>query len=157
MPADKRADPVASPTTGGGTHVSAPPPVLASVDPVPATAVPVAAHESSALAPRLAGAPAAPNQSEEAFYAKRGDEMMAIKDITAARKFYEFAANGGSARAAAALARTLDPNFAGQLGALGLRPDPMLATMWYRKAAALGDPEAEARLRTLLSEEAAAQ
>ncbi|MGC1562941.1 MAG: hypothetical protein WA820_24240, partial [Bradyrhizobium sp.] len=31
-----------------------------------------------------------------AMYASRGDEMLAIKDISAARKFYENAANGGA-------------------------------------------------------------
>lgn len=42
-----------------------------------------------------------------AMYASRGDEMLAIKDISAARKFYENAANGGRARAATALAKDL--------------------------------------------------
>ena len=57
-----------------------------------------------------------PDQSAAGFYAKRGDEMMAIKDITAARKFYEFAANAGNARAATALARTLDSRFRRPIG-----------------------------------------
>jgi Sel1 repeat len=81
--------------------------------------------------------------------ARRGDDMMAIKDISAARKYYEYAANAGSARAAAALARTLDPAFMTQLGAVGLKPDPTLAATWYRKAASLGDRDAEARLHAL--------
>jgi hypothetical protein len=84
-----------------------------------------------------------------AMYASRGDEMLAIKDISAARKFYEHAANGGRARAATALAKTYDSAFLTQLGAVGVRPDPALAEAWYRRAAALGDPDAEARLRTL--------
>jgi TPR repeat protein len=84
-----------------------------------------------------------------AIYASRGDEMLAIKDISAARKFYEHAANGGRARAATALAKTYDSAFLTQLGAVGVRPDPALAEAWYRRAAALGDPDAEARLRTL--------
>ncbi len=69
--------------------------------------------------------------------------MLAQKDISAARKFYEYAANAGSARAATALARTYDPAFAAQLGELGLRPDPALAAAWYRKAAELGGPPAQ--------------
>jgi TPR repeat protein len=72
-----------------------------------------------------------------AFYTARGDAMLANKDISAARKFYEYAANAGSARAAAALGRTYDPAFAAQLDEVGLRPNPELAAVWYRKAAEL--------------------
>ena len=93
-------------------------------------------------------------QSMVATYASRGDAMLAIKDFSAARKFYEYAANGGSARAAMALAGTYDPAFLAQLGAVGIRPDPALAANWYRTAAALGAPDAEARLHTLSTQAA---
>jgi TPR repeat protein len=76
--------------------------------------------------------------------------MASIKDISAARKYYEYAANAGSARAATSLARTYDSDFAVRLG---LRPDPVMAEHWYRKAAALGNPDAEARLRILTNNE----
>jgi TPR repeat protein len=82
---------------------------------------------------------------------------MAIKDITAARKFYEYAANAGSAHAATALAWTFDADFAAELGVLGLKPDPVMAATWYRRAAELGNPGAAARLRSLLNSEAAAR
>jgi hypothetical protein len=98
--------------------------------------------------------PAAPAQLTADLYARRGDDMLAINDISAARKLYEYAANAGSARAAAALARTLDPAFFAQLGALGLKPDPTLAAVWYRKAASLGDRDAEARLHALSTDPA---
>ena len=49
--------------------------------------------------------------SEAEFYAWRGDLMLAMKDVPAARKYYELAANGGSARAAVQLARINDPAF----------------------------------------------
>jgi len=78
-----------------------------------------------------------------AFYAARGDAMLANRDISAARKFYEFAANAGSASAATALARTYDPAFAAQSGGVGWRPDPGLAAVWYRKAAELGGKPAQ--------------
>ncbi|MGA3005041.1 MAG: hypothetical protein ABSE20_25305, partial [Acetobacteraceae bacterium] len=81
--------------------------------------------------------PAAPESAMAAFYTARGDAMLANKDISAARKFYEYAANAGSARAAAALGRTYDPAFAAQLDEVGLRPNPELAAVWYRKAAEL--------------------
>jgi hypothetical protein len=98
--------------------------------------------------------PTAQEQSLAATYASRGDAMLAIKDFSAARKFYEYAANGGSARAAMALAGTYDPAFLTQLGAVGVRPDPALAANWYRTAAALGAPDAEARLHTLSTQAA---
>ena len=78
--------------------------------------------------------------------------MLAIKDITAARKFYEFAANAGCARAAAALAGTYDPATLGNLGAFGLKPDPSLALIWYRRAEALGDAAARDSLQRLAQE-----
>lgn len=102
----------------------------------------------------LAGRPAAPEQSAAAFFVSRGDAMLVIKDISAARKFYEYAANAGSARAAAALAETYDPGFMNQLGTLGLSPDSAVAADWYRKAAALGNRTAEVRLQTLRVEAA---
>jgi TPR repeat protein len=74
---------------------------------------------------------------------------LAVKDVSAARRFYEYAANAGSARAATALARTFEPGFLAQLGVIGLRPDPALAAFWYRRAAALGDRDAEAWLHNL--------
>jgi hypothetical protein len=153
---------VAGSPAAGGTNPVAARPIPASVHPAQAATVPA---PSAVLAPYASGPPvvaAAPAEPAPAvketppeFYARRGDEMMAIKDITAARKFYEFAANAGNARAATALARTFDSEFVIQFGVLGLKPDPVLAVTWYRKAAELKDPEAEARLHSLLSNEAA--
>jgi TPR repeat protein len=84
-----------------------------------------------------------------AMYVSRGNEMLAIKDISAARKFYEYAADAGSAAGAMALAKTLDPTYLAGLGVIGLKPDLALAATFYRKAAALGDPDAKARLQAL--------
>jgi hypothetical protein len=87
--------------------------------------------------------PTAQGSTTATLYANRGDEMLALKDISAARKFYEYAANAGSARAATALARTFDATFIAQLGVVGLKPDKALAAAWYNKAAALEDPHSE--------------
>jgi hypothetical protein len=89
-----------------------------------------------------------------ATYVERGDQMMAIKDISAARKFYEFAVDGGSATATAKLAETYDPEFLGKLGVVGLRPDLEKAVALYRQAAALGDANAQERVRVLNQEAA---
>jgi TPR repeat protein len=83
------------------------------------------------------------------LYAARGDDMLKIRDLSAARRFYETAANAGSGRAAMALGRTYDPAFLSQMQVIGLRPDPALAATWYRRAADLGVPEAAAELRAL--------
>ena len=101
-----------------------------------------------------AALPTIQDQSLAALYATRGDQMLAIKDVSAARRLYENAANAGSARAATALARTFDPSFLTRLGVVGLKPDPALAAVWYGKAVALGDRDAKTLLRNLNTEAA---
>jgi hypothetical protein len=133
----------------GQPATSGPSPVTRAAAAVSATRSPTAADEP-APAPAVRPAtntPASPNQSMAEFYARRGEEMLAIKDISAARKYYEYAANAGSARAAMAIARTYDPTFLSLWQTIGPRPDPALAAVWYRRAAALGDPIAAAWLR----------
>ncbi len=109
---------------------------------------PAAPDTMLVLAEPAARAPAQDTAMAAALM-RRGDAMVAIKDISAARKFYESAADAGSAAAALALAKTFDPAYLETLGVVGLRPDPATAAAWYRKAAALGDRDAETRLRTL--------
>jgi hypothetical protein len=130
-----------------------PPPSIASrADFTPERRVPETA--GPALAAAMAAVPRAElpaptrEQPMAAFYAGRGDEMLARKDISAARKFYEYAANGGSARAAMALAQTYDATFIMQLGVVGISPDPEQATYWYSKAASDASRGAKARLLT---------
>jgi hypothetical protein len=89
-----------------------------------------------------------------ATYVGRGDQMLAIGDVSAARKFYEYAARRGDAAAAAKLAETYDPDFLRLIGAVGLQPDVEKAAAWYRQAAALGDTPSQARLRALNQEAA---
>jgi hypothetical protein len=103
---------------------------------------------------RITPLPTIQDQSLAAMYATRGDQMLAVKDVSAARRLYEYAANAGSARAATALARTFDPSFLIRLGVVGLKPDPALAAVWYGKAVALGDRDADTLLRNLNAEAA---
>jgi hypothetical protein len=124
---------------------------LAAAAADPSTAHPAAAPVLAApviAAPPVTSPPKPREPSIAEFYAARGDEMMTIKDISAARKFYEYAANAGSARAASALARTYDAAFVTQLGVVGIKPDAALAAAWYRRAEELGSPRAEARVLT---------
>ncbi|MDR3533131.1 MAG: hypothetical protein P4L90_21545 [Rhodopila sp.] len=151
-PAQTEIPPAASPAPSAAV-------ALAAVNKDVATpAAPVASNTGVAAAvpaphPSVP-ARTAKEQAAAAAFASRGDAMLVLQDITAARLFYEYAANAGSARAAAALAKTYDPVFLNQIGAVGTKPDPAMAANWYRKAAALGDREAEARLRTLGAEAA---
>ena len=137
-----------------------PPPVIPAADPVIVLAEakpdrPTAAANDATTAiarpPALAAtkAPMPQDESMATLYIGRGDKMLAIKDISAARRFYEFAADAGSARAALKLARTYDPAFLNEMAVIGLRPDMALSEAWYRMAAALGDRDAEVRLQTL--------
>jgi len=82
----------------------------------------------------------------------RGDAMLALGDIAAARLLYERAAVLGSARAATAAGKTYDPSFLASIQASGILPDRAAAMAWYRKGGALGDPEGRR-----LADQAAAQ
>ncbi len=80
---------------------------------------------------------------------RRGDALLGTGDVVAARAAYERAAAGGDRAAAMGVAKTYDPIFLAQTGVRGLRGDPARAALWYTKAAAAGDPDAQQRLRRL--------
>lgn len=80
---------------------------------------------------------------------RRGDEMIRIGDISAARLFYARAAAGGSGAAALAMARTYDPLVLTMIGARGIPGNVAMAVTWYRQALALGAEEARERLAQL--------
>jgi TPR repeat protein len=80
---------------------------------------------------------------------RRGAAMLAVGDVSAARLLFERAAEGGSAAAALAAGRTYDPQTLAAIGAFGIPADPAAAARWYRRAAELGDAEAEVALRRL--------
>jgi TPR repeat protein len=136
-------------------------PPAAALPAVP-TQGPVAASTATQVeppSPQAAMPSAAPAQrqvtAERAMaelYAARGDHMLEIRDLSAARRFYETAANAGSGRAAMALGRTYDPAFLSQMRVIGPIPDPVVAATWYRRAAELGVPEAAAQLRGLTTD-----
>jgi TPR repeat protein len=80
---------------------------------------------------------------------QRGDALLAVGDVSAARRLYERAAAAGSGEAAAAAGKTYDPNILALIGAVGMRPDPEEAASWYRRAVALGDQDAARWLKGL--------
>ena len=79
---------------------------------------------------------------------RRGDEQVAIGDISAARLLYERAAESGSGVAANQLGRTFDPAFLPP-ATEGTLANISRARFWYQRAAALGQSDAIARLKTL--------
>ena len=156
--APQAAVPPAPPLPATPTQAAIPP-----APPLPAVPMqgPMAASAATPTALQAAMPSAAPAQQQVTaertmaeLYAARGDDMLEIRNLSAARRFYETAANAGSGRAAMALGRTYDPAFLSQMQVIGLRPDPVLAATWYRRAAELGVPEAAAQLRALTTDAA---
>ena len=78
-----------------------------------------------------------------------GDNLLARGDVKGARGLYERAVQAGSARAAAALASTFDPNTLAEFGITNIQPDPAAAQRWYRTAATMGADGAAASLQDL--------
>jgi TPR repeat protein len=128
--------------------------VVAMVQPAITSTVPDAAPTSPA--PRVTDTVAEPPPAAHALPAdtlelilRRGDELLALGDLTAARLLYGRAAAAGDARGAIGMAKTYDPLVLAQMGARGIQPDQDVAASWYRKALSLGDTSAAARLRML--------
>ncbi len=80
---------------------------------------------------------------------QRGEALLEIGDISGARRFFERAANSGSAAAALAMGGTYDPRVLATLGARGIAPDPAAALTWYRRAQTMGEPDAASRIASL--------
>ncbi len=81
----------------------------------------------------------------------RADGMLDRQDVESARLLYRLAASQGSAKAAARLAASYDPE---ELEALGIElqfADAVAAADWYRTAIEEGYPEAAAALERLLA------
>lgn len=76
---------------------------------------------------------------------RRGEQSLALGDIAAARLLFQRAAEAGNAGAATAVGKTYDPKFVPS----GQTADAKMAQYWYRRAQALGDPDAVALLDRL--------
>jgi TPR repeat protein len=74
--------------------------------------------------------------------------MLGLGNVSAARMLYQRAADAGVGVAARKLAETYDPAFLTAHDLRGIKPDPVAAGAWYRRAEALGDAEAIERLRS---------
>ncbi len=96
---------------------------------------------------RAAGEAAGP-QPEDAVL-ERAFNQLSHGDVAGARAVYESMAQGGSARGALGLAESYDPDFLTSRQIQGVKADPVLARLWYEKAAKLGRFEAAKRLDAL--------
>ncbi len=142
-------------TTGSGLADAGPgsevtPPVMSAAAPEPSSPArpePTPAASQAAGQANAAQTAATPPQAMIGLLTQRGDAALAVGDIIAARLLYERAATLGSANAATAAGKTYDIDFLVRADTHGIRPDPVAAAAWYRKAIALGDPAA----RTLLT------
>jgi len=113
---------------------------------VSSAAVTVSA-EQSATRPRRPVSRVLP--STVAALLARGDGLIAIGDVVAARRIYQWAAALDSARAATAMGKTYDLRFLQEIGAISVVADLDEAAVWYRKGVALGDKDAAALLGNL--------
>ena len=125
-------------------------------------AAPPAAGEATAAKPEPPAPPPAPAKAGEsappppklspsalAALLSRGDELLGLGDVVAARLLYERAAELGSALAATSAGKTYDPRFLVRIGAQGVTPDAQAAIACDRRGAMLGDPMARALLAGL--------
>jgi TPR repeat protein len=103
----------------------------------------------AAMRAKPAAVAQAPLEDKVRDLLQRGDAAVAAGDVILARPLYERAAALGSASAATSAGKTYDIEFLLQDGAGWILADPAAATAWFRKAAALGDPEARTRLARL--------
>ncbi len=107
--------------------------------------------------PRPAAAPSAqpvsPNPNREVLspavvdiLTRRGNEMLALGDYSAARLLFSRAAASGSAAAMIAMGRTYDPAALAGPGPI-VGADPSIAAQWYRLASTSGSSEASVLLQ----------
>jgi len=87
--------------------------------------------------------------STERALLERGDAMLRLGDVSAARMLFVRAAELGIGIAALKVADTYDPAFLAEHNLRGIKADPVEAETWYRKAQAMGEPQAEEHLKSL--------
>jgi hypothetical protein len=131
-----QAGPAARPPPAGAKmlRAGAPvpgPPSRPAVSPVPKPAISDAAQERGQR------------------FLEKGDQQLGEGNISAARLFYERAADEGLAKGAMALAGTYDASELAQLKVRGVPPDPAQARHWYERARQLGATDADLRLQRL--------
>jgi hypothetical protein len=79
----------------------------------------------------------------------RGDAMLRLGDVSAARMLFSRAAESGIGIAALKMANTYDPAFLAEHNLRGIKADPAEAEAWCRKAQSMGEPLAKGYLAGL--------
>ena len=113
------------------------------IEPLPE---PIPAPVKAAPAPveDLTASAAKPEASE---LIRKGDLLLKVGDLVAARQFYQEAFEQGAVEGAVGAAKSYDPAIYAELNVQGIEPDPGLALEWYQKAGAAGANTAEAVAR----------
>jgi type II secretory pathway predicted ATPase ExeA len=138
------APPAADGPSSGATSSSTEPAVTtAAIDAAAAAAETSASARASPIEPQT--------RTADRLMLQRGDRLLAVGEIVAARRFFERAADAGDADAACGAGKSYDPLFLKRLGVRGVAADPAKAVAWYRKAAAAGSAQAPALLERLLA------
>jgi TPR repeat protein len=150
------ATPPAAAMLPAPTQVATAPVPEVSRPPAAAPAVPRPPAERAVLPPPAPPAPPAPpvpvrtiDREEAAALYSRGEQLIAVGDVVAARLMFLRAAEGGDARSAFAMGASYDPDMLRKLGVLGVVSDLALAREWYAKASSLGSREAAQRIEML--------
>jgi hypothetical protein len=114
------------------------------------TETPSEATEPHATPSEVPAGPKAPRDRERAQrLMEKGNQELESGNISAARLFFEYAADAGLAEAAMALAGTFDASELAKLNVRGIKPDATEARRWYERARQLGAVDAENRVRRL--------
>jgi hypothetical protein len=114
---------------------------------IPSTNLPVGAAE-----PSTAVTDPAASAALNSTLMERGDSLFIIGDLSAARLFYERAADAGYGPAALRMGETYDPAFLARTGFIGARANPTMAAYWYQRAHDLGASEAGILLKAIAAE-----
>jgi hypothetical protein len=108
------------------------------------------AEQRTAEATGATGSSDALSPETEAAMIQRAEAMLETRDVSGARNIYMFLVRKGSGKAAFGLARTYDPAYVEEIGVAGMdATDLEQAKKWYERAALLGHPEAQERLKVL--------
>ena len=131
--------------------VTAPPdePDVAAPFAEPGLTTPARAPDTKTAAPPVSTSGSQLSAEEMAALLARGDSLLSVGDVASARLFYERAVDGGGGLAAIRLGETFDPLFLDRVHLSGVRGDPGVALLWYRRARDLGAIDAEVLLKAL--------
>jgi SH3 domain-containing protein len=86
-----------------------------------------------------------------------GRKMVDVGYFPGARAYFQRAAEAGSPEAAFSVGLSYDPSFIAEMGAQGIQPDVKQARIWYERAKALGNKDADAKLLALSKAEASSE